>query len=147
MTTVKLYWAKMSALASLNSARRSFTQKECATQEVEDDVFQENFTLPVGLDHTKCVVLISLSSLFSFLNNVFLQAACDCLQGRQRRTQHQVSARNDNPRLCFSGRCHHRRRQSRQHGRIRRVTNSAEVHPYHTVRPLPCSKCTTQLMK
>ncbi len=45
----------MSALASLNSVRRSFTQKDSITQEVEEDVFQENFALPVGLDHTQCV--------------------------------------------------------------------------------------------
>jgi hypothetical protein len=45
--------AKMSALASLNAARRSFTQKDAVTQEVEDDVFQDDFVLPVGLDHTK----------------------------------------------------------------------------------------------
>jgi hypothetical protein len=43
----------MSALASLNAARRSFTQKDAVTQEVEDDVFQDDFVLPVGLDHTK----------------------------------------------------------------------------------------------
>jgi hypothetical protein len=44
---------QMSALASLNAARRSFTQKDAVTQEVEDDVFQDDFVLPVGLDHTK----------------------------------------------------------------------------------------------
>jgi hypothetical protein len=43
----------MSALAGLNAARRSFTQRDAVTQEVEEDVFQEDFSLPVGLDHTK----------------------------------------------------------------------------------------------
>jgi hypothetical protein len=46
--------ANMSAFASLNAARCSFTQRDTVTQEVEEDVFQEDFALPVGLDHTKC---------------------------------------------------------------------------------------------
>jgi hypothetical protein len=72
----------MSALASLNAVRRSFTQKDSATQEVEEDVFQENFALPVGLDHTKCVRSITFPLLLS-LKIVIPQAASYCVQGRQ----------------------------------------------------------------
>ena len=51
-------WANMSALAGLNAARRSFTQRDAVTQEVEEDVFQEDFSLPVGLDHTKLAAVL-----------------------------------------------------------------------------------------
>jgi hypothetical protein len=50
----------MSALAGLNAARRSFTQRDTVTQEVEEDVFQEDFALPVGLDHTKFATSIGI---------------------------------------------------------------------------------------
>jgi hypothetical protein len=58
---------KMAALASLNTARSSLTHRDTVTQEVEDDVFQENFSLPVGLDHTKYVFVLACTHLPIFV--------------------------------------------------------------------------------
>ena len=48
----------MSAFASLNAARSSLMHRDTTAQEVEEDVFQEDFALPVGLDHTKCAFVL-----------------------------------------------------------------------------------------